>query len=225
MAAMHKLLVAAFVVAAPAVAAAQPGGGGGGYYAQPAAAPSPYQPRAGSPMFGFSIGLGSLQAENNPANTTCGNCDYNPIGIEVDGHIGGMLSDRFALMLELQANGQTVDDSVYGSTTLTQVTAMVAGQYWATPKLWVKGGVGAAHLSFNYDDAYGSFEEPIDDGAALMLGVGYEILQGRTFALDLQGRVIVGAYDGIDDRITSATVGLGFNWYGFGMTRGVIVLR
>lgn len=221
---MKKLLLAALVVCAPAVAAAQPGGGG--YYAQPpAGAPSPYHQRGGTPMFGFSIGLGTLQAENNPANTTCGNCDYSPIGVEIDGHIGGMLSERFGLMLELQANGQTVDDSVYGSTTLTQVTAMIAGQYWVTPQLWVKGGIGAAHLSFNYDDAYGSFEEPIDDGGAIMAAVGYEVLSSRLFAMDLQGRVIVGGYDGIEERITAVTVGLGFNWYGFGRSRGVIVIR
>lgn len=219
---MKQLLVAAFVLAAPAVASAQPGGGGYGPAPQP---PSPYHQRGGTPMFGFSIGLGSLQAENNPANTTCANCDYNPIGVEVDGHIGGMLTERFALMLELQANGQTVDDSVYGSTTLTQVTAMIAGQYWVTPQLWVKGGIGAAHLAFNYDDAYGSFEEPIDDGGAILAAVGYEILSSRAFAIDLQGRVIVGGYDGIDDRITAATVGLGFNWYGFGRGRSVIVIH
>jgi hypothetical protein len=216
-----NLLVGVLVVAAPALAAAQPGG------APPPGAPPPslYHPRAGTPMFGFSIGLGTLDAENNPSNFVCTTCDYNPIGVEVDGHIGGMLSDRFALMLELQLNGQTVDDSVYGTTTLTQMTAMIAGQYWVTPQLWLKGGVGAAHLSFNTDDYYGSYEEPIDDGAAIMAAVGYEILSARTFALDLQGRLILGSYDGIEDRITAATVGLGFNWYGFGHSRGVIVIH
>jgi len=205
------------VLALPAAAAAQPA-------AQPGP-PSPFQPRQGTPALGFSIGLGSLESRNNPAAATCGTCDYNPIGIEFDGHIGGMLSDQFGLMLELQANGQTVDDSVYGSTTLTQFAAMIAGQYWVSPKLWLKGGVGIAHLAFNYDDAYGSFAEPIDDGGALMLGVGYELLHGRVFAIDLQARVIAGGYDGIDDRITAATIGLGFNWYGFLQSRSVIVIR
>ncbi len=219
-----KLLVGVLVVAAPAVAVAQPGSAPPppGYGAAP---PSPYHARAGQPMFGFSIGVGSLDAENNPSNTVCTSCDYSPLGIEVDGHIGGMLSDRFGLMLELQVNGQTVEDSVYGTTSLTQLTAMVAGQYWVTPQLWTKGGIGAAHLSFNTDDYYGSYEEPIDDGAAIMAGVGYEILSARRFALDVQGRVIVGGYDGIDERITAATIGLGFNWFSFGHSRGVIVIR
>ena len=36
--------------------------------------------------------------------TSCNNCDYNPIAVEVDSHIGGISSPRFALMGEVQVN-------------------------------------------------------------------------------------------------------------------------
>jgi hypothetical protein len=121
-------------------------------------------------------------------------------------------------MLELQVNAETVDDTVYGTTTMTQGTAMIAGQYWISPRLWIKGGIGAAHLAYEYDDYYGSGSEPVDDGAAFLAAIGYELLVTRGFGLDLQGRLISAGYDGIDDKVTAATIGLGFNWYGWGST-------
>ena len=46
-----------------------------------------------------------------------------------------------------------------------------------------------------------------------MGGIGYELYSTREFAVDLQGRLIEGSYKGIDDQITSGTIGVGFNWY------------
>lgn len=226
-----SLAALAAVVLVPAIASAQPSAapppaGGGGYYGQPQGqVTSPYHHRGGTPMIGFSIGLGGMQVSDE--DVTCGTCDYDPIGVEADFHIGGMLSERFGLMLELQVNAETVDDSIYGTTTMTQSAAMIAGQYWVSPRLWIKGGIGAAHLSFEYDDYYGSGSDPVDDGAALMAAIGYELIATRGFGLDLQGRIISAGYDGIDEKVTAATVGLGFNWYGWGAgaAGAVIVLR
>ena len=222
------LATLAALVATPVIAAAQPSSApppppGGGYYAgQPAQPTGGFHDRQGRPMLGFSIGLGNMKADNQ--DVVCGTCDYNPIAFEGDFHVGGMLSPRFGLMLELQANGKVVDDSSYGTTTETQVAAMIAGQYWVSPRLWLKGGIGAAHLSFEYDDGYYTYSQPVDDGAAVMAAVGYELVSARTFGLDLQGRVISGAYDGIGQKVTSATVSLGFNWYGFGYHGAVVVV-
>jgi len=222
------LAIGAAAVLAPGIASAQPsgyGGGGGGYYAQPSQNEQGYFLRGGAPMFGFSVGLGGMSV--NGTDVECASCDYNPLGFEIDGHIGGMLSDRFGLMLELQANAETLDDNVYETQTLVQGVIMIAGQYWLTPQLWVKGGIGLAHLSVDYDDYYGSVSEPVDDGAALMAAIGYELYSSQLFALDLQGRLISAGYDGIDSKVTAATIGLGFNWYGFGHVHGggVVVIH
>ncbi len=213
------LLLVLASLALPAAAAAQPGYGGGppppgGYYSQPAATkPGGFWDREGRLMWGVSIGLGGMSGSDGPID--CATCDYNPVAVEVDGHVGGMLSARLALMAEVQANVQTVDEQDYGegTVTLAQGALMFAAQYWVVPKVWIKGGIGFSHLEFNYDDAYQSQSEPIDDGGVFMVGAGIELLSGREFALDLQGRYIRGSYDGIKDQISSGTIGLGVNWY------------
>jgi hypothetical protein len=213
----------------PAIASAQPSSGyyggpppAGGYYAQPTTNAEGYHLRGGRPMLGFSIGLGGMSV--NGDDVECATCDYQPIGVEIDAHIGGMLNDRFGLMLELQANVETIEDNAYETQSLTQGVAMIAGQYWLTPRLWIKGGIGLAHLSVDHEDYYGGVTEPVDDGAAIMGAIGYELYSSRTFGLDLQGRLISAGYDGIDSKVNAATIGLGFNWYGFGHVGGGAVV-
>ncbi len=213
------LVAFAAVLLAPAAAAAQPGYGPPppppapqGYYSQPTTTvPGGFHDRTGRMALGFSLGLGGMQVGDD--DVTCPSCDYDPIAGEFDFHIGGMLSPRFALLFEVQGNAQTVAENGYGATSLVQATAMVAGQYWLTPQLWVKGGIGAASLSYSYDDGYTSDSENIDEGMAIMGGVGYEVLSARTFSIDLQGRLVSGSYDSFDQNVTSGTIGVGFNWY------------
>jgi hypothetical protein len=202
-----KSLLVLAVLAAPGVAGAQGYYGGGGY-----AAPLPggFHNRTGHMMYGVSIGLGGMH-DAGSGITDCGNCDYNPLAVEADAHLGGMISPRFGLMAEVQLNGQTVYSDVFnGDTVLTQSTLMIAGQYWLTPQLWVKGGLGFAHL--DAQDDYGPTQD-FGGGGAIMGGIGFELLSARLFAVDLQGRIIEGSYHGLDDHITSATVGVGLNWY------------
>jgi hypothetical protein len=159
--------------------------------------------------YGFSLGLGGMHDAGSNV-TTCGNCDYNPIAVELDGHIGGFLSPRFMLMVEGQVNAQTVALDAYGDdTVLSQNALMVAGQYWLHPQFWIKGGIGFARLYA--DNPYEVWD--FGTGGALMAGAGYEVMSARNFAIDLQARIIRGSYKGFDDSVTSGTVGLGINWY------------
>jgi hypothetical protein len=189
----------------------------------PTTLPDGYQDRGGQPMYGFSFGLGGMSLDGE--SVQCATCDYSPIAGEVDGHIGGMLNERFGLALELQFNAKTVDDNGdYGTVTMTQGALMASGQYWVTPKLWIKGGLGLAHLSYDYEDYYGpAGSDPVDDGAAVMMGAGVELFQSRDFAVDLQARLIETGYDGINKKLSAGTINLGFNWFGFG--HSVIVVR
>jgi hypothetical protein len=223
---MKRLVSFVFLGAAllvfPAIASAQgyygppPPPYGGGYYARPPAMlPGGFYDRTGRLALGFSIGLGAMHS-NAYGDITCPNCDYNPAAVEVDFHVGGMIAPRFALLFEVQGNLQTIDQDAQGDTlTLSQGTAMVAGQFWLTPRLWVKGGIGAAHLSYDTTDYYGNSggSQPISNGAAVMGAIGYELFSTREFAVDLQGRLIEGSYKDLGDQITSGTVGVGFNWY------------
>lgn len=203
---IKSILVLAIMLGVPSLAGAQ-GYYGGGY--GPAPIPGGFHHRMGALAWGFSVGIGGMH-DNGSGITACGNCDYSPVTGEVDGHIGGMLSPRFALLGEFQVNAQTVNsDAFNGDTVLTQSAIMLAGQYWITPILWVKGGIGVADLQAqdsNYQIDFG-------EGLAVMGAVGIELMSARRFALDLQGRIIEGTYNSGDDHITSGTVGLGFNWY------------
>jgi len=208
-----KSLIVLAMLAAPGLAAAQGyygggPGGGPGYYNQPNPIPGGFHDRTGRLMWGGSFGLGAMH-DDGSGITNCDNC-ASAVAVELDGHIGGMLSPRFALMFEGQVNLRTIHSDLYGNdTVLSQGAAMVAGQYWVTPQLWLKGGLGIVQLQA--DDQYVTYD--YGSGGGIMAGVGYELLSARFFAVDLQGRIIEGAYNSGNDHVTSATIGVGVNWY------------
>ncbi len=130
--------------------------------------------------------------------------------------VAGLLN---ALQVRNDLDTSQVDDIVLGCVTpvgdqgadIAKTAAMVAAQYWISPRLWLKGGLGFAKLS---NTASGTDAElVIDNGGAALLGAGYELLSNRNFAIDLQGRFIVGSYDGINAKTSSGTVGVGLNWF------------
>jgi hypothetical protein len=210
-------LVFAAAVLAPAAALAQP------MTAQPRAvgyAPANPQPttasgfhdRGGRLTLGFSLGLGSLKIGDE--SVQCASCDYDPVAGEFDFHIGGMVNERLAILFEVQGNAQTVAENQFGATSLVQASAMVAAQYWVTPQLWIKGGIGGANLGFSYDDgsSAGSENEKIAEGGAAMGAIGYELLSAPKFSIDAQLRMIVGTYDEGQD-VSAGSIGVGFNWF------------
>ena len=200
-----KSLLILAILCAPALASAQRyyrGGGG-----EPI--PGGFHNRTGRLTFGVGIGLGGM-SDGGSAISSCDNCNFNPLALEGDLHIGGMLSPRFALMLELQGNIQTIhSDRFNGDTTLSQGAAMLAAQAWLVPVLWIKGGLGFASL--RTDDAF--FTTDLGNGVAVMGAIGLELLSARNFAFELQGRIIDGRYNSFGDNVTSGTVGIGINWY------------
>jgi len=205
---IKALLVLAIVCCVPALASAQGyyyGGGGGGR----GLLPGGFHNRVGHLTFGGSIGVGGM-SDNGSAITSCDNCDYNPLAFEADAHIGAVVAPRLALMLEVQFNGQTIHSSAQnGDTILGQSAAMFAGQFWVLPILWIKGGIGFAHLQADNDFV----TQDLGNGLAVMGAVGVELLSARNFALELQGRLMEGTYNSGNDHLTSGTIGIGINWY------------
>lgn len=220
----HTLAVAACMILSPALATAHPSapsaappppprGPAPGQYAPP-----PPPPSAGPGFFyrkgftlGFGFGLGGMATDTGAIE--CIDCDYDPVAGAFDFHVGGMLNPRLALLFEYWGTGKQLD--AIGTTMFFQHLVMVAAQYWVSPRLWLKGGLGFSHLSWQYDDGYVREDEPVADGGALMGALGYEIVTGHKFALDVQLRLGAGTYEGlaIGDQIQVATVGLGVNWY------------
>lgn len=213
----NKTLVMLAFLLAPGVAAAQGyyGGSGPGYYAQPPSTqlPGGFHNRQGRLMFGVNLGLGAMN--DDFGDISCSNC--SAVSGQLAGHIGGFIGPRFALMGELQGNAQTLTaDTGGGSETLVQSALMIAGQYWLTPQLWIKGGIGFANVRVDwsaYGDGYVDASTVPENGVALLGAVGYELLSARNFAVDLQGRLINGSYDAINNNITAVSIGVGLNWY------------
>lgn len=194
------------ILLAPALASAQ------GYYGRPypgSTVPGGFHNRAGHIIFGVGGGLGFMH-DDGSGITDCTNCDFKPWAGEVDLHIGGMLTPRFGLMFEAQANFQTIHSDVFdGDTTITQGAGMLAGQFWILPQLWIKGGLGFANL--HVDDTF--VTQDVGNGLAVMGAVGVELFSARNFALEVQGRLIEGTYNSGNDHVTSGTIGLGLNWF------------
>lgn len=213
---IKTLLVLAAMLAplslAPAVAEAQPGG----YYAQPPTnqLPGGFHNRQGRMMFGGSLGLGGMS--DRGGDIECINCDYGTVAGMGSLHLGGFLGPRVALMAEVQANIQTLATDGFDDTQLVQSALMGAVQYWITPQLWIKGGLGFANIQV--EDTYYGTVGPPKNGLAIMGAVGFELLSAPYFSIDLQGRLLNGSYDGEtggiqDNSITAASIGIGLNWF------------
>jgi len=200
-----KSLLVLAILCAPAVAAAQGYYGGNG-----GPVPGGFHNRTGRLTFGGSFGLGGM-SDNGSAITSCSNCNYNPLAIELDGHIGGVVNPRLALMFEAQLNGQTIhSDGFNGDTVLYQSAVMFAAQFWVLPQFWIKGGLGFTNLQI---DNQQYFTQDLGNGLGLMAAAGIEVFSARNLALEIQGRIIEGTYNGGDDHLTSGTIGFGINWY------------
>lgn len=182
-----------------------------GYYAQPppdSQLPGGFHNRQGRLAFGFSGGLGGMH--DDFGDLQCDGC--RALSGEADLHVGGFVGPRLALLLELQGNIQQVSQGAFveDDEFLIQSAAMIAGQFWITPQLWLKGGVGFANLHVENNLGESS---PAENGLAFMGAAGFEVFSARNMAVDLQGRIINGSYEGIDNNITGITVGVGISWY------------
>jgi hypothetical protein len=203
------------VIASAGVSMAQPSRGyysqppPQGYYGQTQNAANGFNERAGHLIAGVSLGFGGMSVDDK--SVKCNNCSSNPVAFSASANIGGMLSNQLGLMLELQANSQTVSELGNNTIFLTQTAAMIAAQYWVSPRLWIKGGVGFANLSNT--DSNSDAQLDIGSGGAALIGAGYELVSNQRMAVDLQGRFVIGSYDGINSKTSSGTVGVGINWF------------
>ncbi len=204
-----RLAIIAAILSVPTCAFAQ----GYGYPPPPSSEPPPPPPpsafessvRHGLTL-GFGAGIGSMESSSGPIE--CDGCEDSVSG-SFDAHIGVMLSPRLSLQFEVWGAGQALDAEA--DTTLVQVLALGAVQYWVTPRLWVKGGLGTAHLSMSYADS--ETNDELDTGGAAMAAVGYELIHRPRFALDVQLRGGTGTYDVIDDQISQGMLQFGLSWF------------
>lgn len=155
---------------------------------------------------GAGFGLGGIQVDGEELE--CASCGSRPIASELSFHVGQWIGEHSAVMLELQGSTQTISSSDDGDVRLLQGAALVAAQYWLSPRLWIKGGVGAATIANRFSDE----TEKLDSGLALLGGLGFELSSGARHAIDLQARLVAGNYDWYG-QVRTASVGVGLSWY------------
>ncbi|RMG20438.1 MAG: hypothetical protein D6730_19900 [Bacteroidetes bacterium] len=93
---------------------------------------------------------------------------------------------------------------------------MPSVQYWFKDRWWVNGGFGLAMDFPAFYEVDDFKDEDWNFGCAVALSSGYELVQKRKFALDLQSKLHLGRvfldHDAHRDGV-AFTIGIGFNWY------------
>jgi hypothetical protein len=159
--------------------------------------PTPREPRGGAVKLGFGLG---------PGGFLCDGCS-TLTGVESDLHGGLMLTERLAVLGELQVTFVNENEGQR-----SQAEAMVAAQLWVTPSLWTKLGFG--HARVDHPD------EMKEDGVAWLAAAGYEVWAWRRTprwgapVLELQVRLT--HTTGLGNDLTSASMGLSLTVHGFG---------
>ncbi len=174
------------------------------YYPPPPPPPPPHGVYRGGLVFGFSGGVGAIHINNCLADA----CGVAGMG---EGHIGGMINPRTALMFEIWVADHPWSNS---GSSLETINSFFTGaaQYWVNDIVWIKGGLGIAEL--RVDDGYG-YSSNATTGFALFGAAGVEVLQSYNFALDIQLRIGNGFYSDSGGSFSAQNYGLmvGFNWY------------
>ncbi len=181
---------------APGYAAPPPGG-----YLPPAPPPALGVVRDGW-FLGGSIGLGNMTTTTVDAGEDLGIFALN-------GHFGAMVTPRMALTVEIGADVYEYDQRDYHQTSLVMGYIGLAVKYWATPKLWLKGGLTKAKSTLTSDGEIWQESE----GAGFIGAIGYEIVQRRNWTVDIQFRITAASYDEEATESDSTALQVGFNWY------------
>lgn len=143
-------------------------------------------------IIGFGVGGGQM---------TCDGCE-SLSGPAVAIHLGGMINEKLALVWD--SSGVVREEE---GVTLSSAVVGPAAQYWVSPRVWVKGGVGAGRLVA----AVSNVTTSSDWGLGFMGGLGVEALQKKKFAIDLQFRFTTAKIEG--ERTNNFFGLVGFNFY------------
>ena len=191
---MRSLFLALLLVTLPTAASADP-------------TPATPDPHVG--LFGgFSLEAGNLQCSGD-------NCQHFYKAGGADGHIGWGLSRQVGILLDVWwLMGE--EDNLE----ISQTLATVGVRYWPIPIVWIQAGLGGAQAAYRYKGPFGlTFEDHTDGAAGFTAAVGVELIKGRHFALDVEGRIGFGFYgdnndDGQPDNTgRSTSLGVGFTWF------------
>ncbi|RMH39518.1 MAG: hypothetical protein D6689_16250 [Deltaproteobacteria bacterium] len=174
---------------------------GPGYGAAPSLRnPFGYWRRSG--LFGgIGLGAGSMQFDAIDTNETDSHS-----AVSLHGDIGWMFTPRLGVVLDVW--GLAFGDDHYDNVTYIQTIATVGAQFYFTPILWGRLGLGSAQFSVQVD---GDTAGETDTVAGWMGAVGIEALSSPRFSVDVEGRVGSGFYE--DGTLTNIAIAVSVRWH------------
>ncbi len=160
-------------------------------------------------VIGFGVGGGVISiadsGQENPFDEASGGISLPNL------KIGMMLNEKTALLATFPGMIYKLEGKDRSFETF-----IPSLQYWLKDRWWVNGGVGLAMDFPAFYETDDFKDEDFNFGCAVAFSTGYEIVQRKNFALDLQTKIHMGrAFMGENQHRDGVafTVGLGFNWY------------
>jgi len=124
--------------------------------------------------------------------------------------LGWMVNDRLAILGLYSGMSYEYEDKDRSFDAF-----MPSIQYWVKDRWWVNAGAGIA-MDFPAFYADNIEDKDWNFGGAVAFSTGYELVQKKKFALDLQTQLQMGWSNLENDKnrdVVILSVGLGFNWY------------
>ncbi|MEM9324972.1 MAG: hypothetical protein AAGA85_04930 [Bacteroidota bacterium] len=155
--------------------------------------------------FGGYLGAGAIYfSSGNAGNDTQGHVTL------LNFQAGHLFNDRFGIFLKTAGNSYEVegrDRSLDGY--------IVSAQYWTSDKFWISGGYGPAMDIRAFWESK-SESEGVNWGHGVLLAGGYEVMQRKKWALDLQTRLYMASVkldDGARREATTVSLGVGITFF------------
>ncbi len=188
-------------------AAAQPGSSpaAGEWTPPPRSTP---KKRAGV-FLGFGAAFGV--AESNLSD--CTTCKEQPVIATggLDFHLGLRFHPRVAALAEFSSTmgGGTPDGLLLEG----QHSAMLVGQVWVLPKLWIKAGYGVSAYGRSKPESREIDQKDHGTGRSIMAAIGYEAVFDGSFVMSPFVKAQMGFYDRPnEENLGIAMLGIDFTW-------------
>lgn len=170
----------------------------------PAPAPGAPEPRfrQGKGWFvGGSLGFGTVSYSSDSSS--------GETAAFFEARFGTMLGNRFALSIEYWSDGHRIEDEP--DVAVTENSLALAATYWATPRFWLRAGLGAALLSAYFRGA----AEQEFEGSSFLASGGYELWSHEKYSIDIAARFVSSSYEVEWETMHRAafSLNLGANWY------------
>lgn len=173
-------------------------------YAPPPPPPPPVERSGFTIAVGLGLGAMDVSAEGESES-------YSTLLFDLS--LGGMINPRTALLIELFGGPAASSDTTAEGVDVSQSSFGIALQYWARPRLWIKGGFATSRLEVSVSD----FESVRFEGPTVYAAAGYELASRPNYSLDLALRLHATFYReddfGGDLQSTTGAAMLGFRWY------------